>query len=78
MKLSTPAVLFDFDGVLVDSTPAVIRNWDAFAARHGYGPGDAILPEHGRRAREKIQAFRDEHRLDFSVDDETEWFNQLE
>ena len=32
------AVLFDMDGVLVDSTPAVARVWRKWAADHGFDP----------------------------------------
>ena len=32
------AVLFDMDGTLIDSTPAVIRSWNMWAAEHGLGP----------------------------------------
>jgi len=43
------AVLFDLDGVLVDTTGAVEGHWRAFADRHGLD-GDALLVDlHGRR-----------------------------
>ena len=29
------AVIFDLDGTLVDSTPAVIRAWDTWASEYG-------------------------------------------
>ena len=35
-------VLFDLDGVLVDSTPAVARVWAKWAAKHGFVPEDVI------------------------------------
>jgi mannitol-1-/sugar-/sorbitol-6-phosphatase len=78
MNLATQGALFDFDGVLVDSTPAVLRHWDAFAVRHGLGPENPILCAHGRRAVEKIRAFRNENDLAFDVDEEMSWFEQLE
>ncbi len=34
------AVLFDMDGTLIDSTPAVRRSWDAWADEHGLTPAD--------------------------------------
>jgi sugar-phosphatase len=41
-------VLFDLDGVLVDSTPAVARVWARWAARHGFVPDDVVRQAHGR------------------------------
>ena len=29
------AVIFDMDGTLIDSTPAVMRAWETWAAEHG-------------------------------------------
>ncbi|MEX2550267.1 MAG: HAD-IA family hydrolase [Nitriliruptoraceae bacterium] len=47
--ITAAAVLFDLDGVLVDSTAAVEGHWRAFADRHGLD-GDALLVDlHGRR-----------------------------
>jgi len=41
-------VLFDLDGVLVDSTPAVERVWHGWAVEHGFIPGDVVRQAHGR------------------------------
>jgi sugar-phosphatase len=42
------AVLFDMDGVLVDSTPAVARVWTGWALEHGLVPGEVVRQAHGR------------------------------
>jgi sugar-phosphatase len=42
------AVLFDLDGVLVDSTPAVERVWAGWAAEHGFDPMTVTHMAHGR------------------------------
>jgi len=41
-------VLFDLDGVLVDSTPAVARVWAGWARAHGFDPGEVVKKAHGR------------------------------
>jgi sugar-phosphatase len=41
-------VLFDLDGVLVDSTPAVARVWAGWAHEHGLDPGEVVKKAHGR------------------------------
>ena len=38
------AVIFDLDGTLIDSTPAVIRAWDTWAEEYGLAPAE--LPRH--------------------------------
>jgi mannitol-1-/sugar-/sorbitol-6-phosphatase len=43
------AVLFDLDGVLVDSTGAVEEAWRTFAERHGLDPETLLADLHGRR-----------------------------
>jgi mannitol-1-/sugar-/sorbitol-6-phosphatase len=42
------AVLFDMDGVLVDSTPAVERVWTSWALEHGLTPNEVVRLGHGR------------------------------
>jgi sugar-phosphatase len=42
------AFLFDLDGVLVDSTPAVARVWKQWAIEHGFDPEQVIRSAHGR------------------------------
>jgi mannitol-1-/sugar-/sorbitol-6-phosphatase len=42
------AVLFDMDGVLVDSTPAVARVWTVWAMKHGFDPNEVVRKAHGR------------------------------
>jgi sugar-phosphatase len=52
---SCSAILFDLDGVLVDSTGAVDREWRAWARRKGVD-GDAVMAiAHGVRTLEVIQ-----------------------
>jgi sugar-phosphatase len=41
-------VLFDLDGVLIDSNPAVDRVWSLWAAKHGFNPDEVIRKAHGR------------------------------
>ncbi len=42
------ALLFDLDGVLVDSTPAVARVWRRWAQEHGFDPEEVVRRAHGR------------------------------
>jgi mannitol-1-/sugar-/sorbitol-6-phosphatase len=42
------AVLFDLDGVLIDSTPAVTRVWRQWALEHGFDPEEVVARVHGR------------------------------
>lgn len=41
-------LLFDLDGVLVDSTPAVARVWAGWARAHGFDPDEVVKKAHGR------------------------------
>lgn len=55
MVLTCQALLFDLDGVLVDSTPAVARVWGKWALAHGFQPETIIARAHGRRSIETIR-----------------------
>ena len=48
MHIRCRALLFDMDGVLVDSTPAVARVWTAWANRFGLVPAEVVRQAHGR------------------------------
>lgn len=51
---SCSAILFDLDGVLVDSTPTVERQWRAWAQRKGVDANAILAISHGRRTAEVI------------------------
>ena len=46
--ITCSALLFDLDGVLIDSTPAVTRVWTGWAIAHGFDPDDVVRKAHGR------------------------------
>jgi mannitol-1-/sugar-/sorbitol-6-phosphatase len=47
-QITCRALLFDLDGVLVDSTPAVARVWNAWAQQHGFNGDEVVKRAHGR------------------------------
>jgi sugar-phosphatase len=53
-------ILFDLDGVLVDSTGAVARVWRRWAQARGLPPERVIREAHGRRSVETIQVLASE------------------
>jgi sugar-phosphatase len=55
MVLSAKAILFDMDGVLIDSAPAVERVWRVWALAHGFDPASVVAQAHGRRSIETIR-----------------------
>jgi len=54
-KVSCQAVLFDLDGVLIDSTPAVARVWHRWALEHGLDPEEVVRLAHGRPSQTTIR-----------------------
>jgi len=48
MQIECGGVLFDLDGVLVDSTPAVSRVWAKWAAKHGFVADEVVRQAHGK------------------------------
>jgi mannitol-1-/sugar-/sorbitol-6-phosphatase len=48
IQLHCAALLFDMDGVLIDSTPAVARVWRQWAIEHGFDPDQVVASAHGR------------------------------
>ena len=49
------AILFDLDGVLMDSRVAVERAWERWAAGHGLDPVAVLAEAHGRRTIDTIR-----------------------
>ncbi|HUZ35697.1 MAG TPA: HAD family hydrolase [Streptosporangiaceae bacterium] len=48
VEIVSGGVLFDMDGVLLDSTPAVARVWRWWAGRHGLAADEVVHRAHGR------------------------------
>jgi mannitol-1-/sugar-/sorbitol-6-phosphatase len=47
-EIRCAALLFDMDGVLIDSMPAVARVWSSWALEHGFDPEEVVRAAHGR------------------------------
>lgn len=56
-EISCSAVLFDLDGVLIDSTPAVARVWSWWALKHGFDPAAVVRRAHGRPSISTVREF---------------------
>ncbi|KAI5810109.1 HAD-like domain-containing protein [Peziza echinospora] len=54
------AVLFDMDGTLIDSTPAVEAHWSRWALSHGISPADILSSSHGVRTIDVIGKWKPE------------------
>ena len=65
-RFECSAILFDLDGVLVDSTRSVDRFWRGWARDNGLDPETAVNVAHGRRTIETIRMLQPQ------VDAETE------
>ncbi len=48
VEVQTRGILFDLDGVLVDSTPAVARCWARWAVQFGFNADEVVHRAHGR------------------------------
>lgn len=53
--LECAAILFDLDGVLVDSTVCIENTWRSWAQHHQLDPAQVIALAHGRRAIETVR-----------------------
>ena len=56
-EITCSALLFDLDGVLIDSTPAVIRVWTQWALVHGFDPDEVVRRAHGRPSISTIREY---------------------
>ena len=55
MQFRCKAILFDLDGVLVDSAKRVEETWRVWAIRHSLDPETVIAAAHGRRTLETVR-----------------------
>src|SRR5208337_3085360 len=55
ISIRCSALLFDLDGVLIDSTPAVARVWHNWAVERGFDPETVVHMAHGRPSRTTIR-----------------------
>lgn len=60
------AVIFDMDGTLIDSTPAVVRAWTTWAIEHGL-TADDIAGNHGVPSAGVVRAVLPEHRHESAI-----------
>jgi len=56
VRFDVEAILFDIDGTLVDSTPAVERSWRTWAARRDLDAEAILRICHGRRSEDTIRS----------------------
>ena len=56
MRLQCRAVLFDLDGVLIDTTAIITEAWKAWAGERGLDAAEVLKEAHGRRSVEVIAA----------------------
>lgn len=57
VEVTCSGLLFDLDGVLVDSTPAVARVWTKWALAHGFDPEETVRKAHGRPSVATVRDF---------------------
>ena len=56
-RLPASVVLFDCDGVLVDSDASVTAAWSQWARENGVPPADVMAVVHGRRSADTVAMF---------------------
>ena len=56
-QIECSALLFDLDGVLIDSTPAVERVWRNWAIEHNFDPEEVVAKAHGRPSLSTVRDF---------------------
>lgn len=56
-QIQCAALLFDLDGVLINSTPAVARVWRKWAIERGFNPEEVVQRAHGRPSLTTIREY---------------------
>ena len=64
-------LLFDNDGVLVDSEASVVSSWSRWAVDHDLDPAEVLAAVPGRRAADTVALFVVPADVDASVDKTT-------
>ncbi|MEO1148937.1 MAG: HAD-IA family hydrolase [Cyanobacteria bacterium J06638_22] len=57
MNFTCKAIVFDLDGVLVDSDPIAVRHWQRWAEHHGLPVEPILAAHHGRPTVETVRQF---------------------
>jgi len=73
-RVEATALLFDMDGVLVDSRAVVERTWHRWAARHGVDVAPILRIAHGRRTSDTLRATVPH----LATPEEVAWLDQAE
>jgi mannitol-1-/sugar-/sorbitol-6-phosphatase len=76
VEISCDGLLFDLDGVLVDSTPAVARVWTKWALSHGFDPEETVRLAHGRPSVDTVRDLLPD--ADFEAENETVLRGEIE
>jgi sugar-phosphatase len=72
-SLLVQAILFDLDGVLVDSTAGVTRVWREWGARRGLDPDETAHAAHGRRAIDTVRLLAPELDAELELENLERW-----
>lgn len=73
-RLECKAVLFDLDGVLVDSRAVVERTWNRWTERQGLAIPDIVARSHGRRSTDTLRELVPED----AIAGEVAWLERVE
>jgi sugar-phosphatase len=57
IRVECRGILFDLDGVLIDSNPAVDRVWSGWAREHGFDAAEVIRKAHGRPSMSTVREY---------------------